>query len=219
MGIELVTTLVTPEERPLAIFGAAASDAVSRALARAGVNVLSSAYAEVPQAGEIVVSPGDRRLRAARIVALPELFGPAVHGIPLGDHGFIRVDQHGSVVDVENVYAAGDAIDFPVKHGGIGSQQADAVAESIAALAGSAITPEPFRPVIHGMLLTDEKPLYLTAHITGGQGASYSSQVTDTPTWTPGAKIAARYLAPYLEGLDNQASESHEDPVPAAPAS
>jgi sulfide:quinone oxidoreductase len=217
MGIMLETTIVTPEERPLAIFGAAASQAVSLALTRAGISVLTSAYAEVPEPGEIVINPGDRRLHAARIVALPELFGPAVRGIPLCDHGFIPVDAHGRVRGVEHVYAAGDAIDFPVKHGGIGSQEADAVAESIAAIAGSGITPEPFRPVIRGKLLTDGEPLYLTAHITGGQGASYSSQVTDTPAWTPAAKIAARYLAPYVEALDEENAPSSRTSAPVAP--
>jgi sulfide:quinone oxidoreductase len=210
MGIDLETTIVTPEERPLAIFGSTASDAVSEKLAGAGVSLITSAYAEIPQAGEIVINPGERRLQAGRIVALPELFGPNVRGIPLGQHGFIRVDPHGKVFDVENIYAAGDAIDFPVKHGGLGSQQADAVAESIAALAGSGVTPEPFRPVIRGILLTDDRPLYLTAHITGGQGASYSSEVNDKPTWSPGSKIAARYLAPYLDELDGKSASPQE---------
>jgi sulfide:quinone oxidoreductase len=44
--------------------------------------------------------------------------------------------------------------------GGLASQQADAAAESIAALAGAAVTPKPFHPVIRGMLLTGEDPLY-----------------------------------------------------------
>ena len=204
MGMSLTATIVTPEDGPLAIFGSTASDAVSAALERAGVKVVASAYAEIPRAGEIVINPGDRVLHADRVIALPELFGPEVRGIQRGDHGFIRVDPHGKTHDEGNIFAAGDAIDFPVKHGGLGSQQADAVAESIAALAGSGVTPEPFRPVIRGMLLTDDKPLYLTAHMTGGQGASYSSQVTDTPAWTPAGKIAARYLAPYLDKLDSQ---------------
>jgi sulfide:quinone oxidoreductase len=116
--------------------------------------------------------------------------------LPGGENGFIRVDSFGQVPDAGPVYAAGDATEFPVKHGGLGSQQADAAAESIAALAGAQLTPEPFTPVIHGMLLTGEKPLYLTAHITGGQG--FSSDVSDTPTWSPPAKIYAKYLAQYL---------------------
>ena len=42
--------------------------------------------------------------------------------------------------------------------------------------------------------------MYLTAKITGGHG--FSSEITDTPTWSPPSKIAAKYLAPYLEQLD-----------------
>jgi hypothetical protein len=37
----------------------------------------------------------------------------------------------------------------------------------------------------------------LSAGITGGHGSS--SPMTDTPTWSPGTKIAATYLAPYLD--------------------
>jgi len=202
MNVELSTTIITPEDSPLAIFGCTASSAIAQRLDRAHVKTINSAYAEVPNSGEVVIYPGDRRLHVNRVIALPELYGPSVRGIPLGQDGFIRVDPCGRVRDVEDVYAAGDAIDFPVKHGGLGSQQADVVAQSIAALAGAPVTPEPFNPVIHGMLLTDDKPLYLTAKITGGHG--FSSEVTDTPTWSPPSKIAAKFLAPYLEQLDRE---------------
>jgi len=202
MGVELATTIVSPEDGPLAIFGATASGAVAELLQRANIQTINSAYAEVPSAGEVVINPGDRRLRVDRVIALPELYGPCVRGIPLGEHGFIRVNPHGRVPDVGPIYAAGDATDFPIKHGGLGSQQADAVAQSIAALAGAPVTPEPFHPVIRGMLLTGEKPRYLTARITGGHG--FSSEITDTPTWSPPSKIASEYLAPYLDGLDRE---------------
>jgi sulfide:quinone oxidoreductase len=202
MQVELSMTIVSPEDSPLAIFGAAASSAIAGLLERAGVQTINSAYAEVPRVGEVVVNPGDRRLLVNRVVALPELYGPAVRGIPLGEHGFIKVDPHGLVREVEDVYAAGDAIDFPIKHGGLGSQQADAVAESIAARAGAPVSPQEFRPVIRGMLLTDEKPVYLTAKITGGHG--FSSEITDEPTWSPPGKIAAKYLAPYLDRQDHE---------------
>jgi sulfide:quinone oxidoreductase len=202
MQIELETTILTPEDTPLAIFGSTASDAVVDLLAAANVETINSAYAEVPSSREVVISPGDRHLQVDRVIALPELHGPGVRGIPLGEHGFIRVDPHCRVPDVECIYAAGDATDFPIKHGGIGSQQADVVAQSIAAQAGASVTPQRFNPVIHGMLLTQEKPRYLTAHITGGRG--FSSEITDTPTWSPGRKIAAKYLAPYLEERDRE---------------
>ena len=199
--IELAVTIVTPEDAPLAIFGSAASGAVSELLEKAGIEVIASAYAEIPAEGELVINPSDRRLKVDRVIALPELYGPSIRGIPLGDHGFIRVNPHGHVPDVGPIYAAGDAIDFPIKHGGLGSQEADTAAQSIALQAGAAVTPEPFHPVVHGILLTGGKPLYLTAQITGGQG--FSSEVSDTPTWSPPSKIAARYLAPYLDARDN----------------
>jgi sulfide:quinone oxidoreductase len=202
MNIDLSTTIITPEDSPLAIFGPEASSAIAQRLAQAHIQTINSAYVEVPTADDVVINPGDRHLHVTRVIALPELYGPAIRGIPLGEHGFIRVDPHGRVRDVEGVYAAGDAIDFPIKHGGVGSQQADVAAQSIAALAGAPVTPEPFNPVIHGMLLTDDKPMYLTAKLTGGHG--FSSEVTDTPTWSPPSKIAAKYLAPYLEELDRR---------------
>jgi sulfide:quinone oxidoreductase len=203
MGVDLETTIVSPEDSPLAIFGVTASSALADVLAKANIKTVYSAYAEVPRSGEIVINPGDRHLHVDRVIALPELYGPSVRGIPLSEHGFIRTDGFGHVADLKDVYAAGDAIDFPIKHGGLGSQQADAVAQSIAALAGADVTPEPFKPVIRGMLLTGEKPLYLTAEISGGQG--FSSQITDEATWSPPSKIAAKYLAPYLDRLDREA--------------
>jgi sulfide:quinone oxidoreductase len=202
MDEELGVTIVTPEDRPLAIFGEAASDAVGELLANAGVSVFTNAYAEVRAGGEIAIEPGDRVLKAERIVALPELYGPPLRGLPTGDHGFLRTDQHGRVHDAGPVYAAGDTTDFPVKFGGLAAQQADAVAEAIAALAGAPLTPRPFTPVIRGMLLTDSKPLYMSARITGGQGSS--SEVSRTPLDPEPAKIAAKYLGPYLHERDTQ---------------
>ena len=204
MNIELETTIVTPEDSPLAIFGKSASSTVAELLSHANIETISSAYAEVPSSRQVVINPGERHLAVDRVIALPELYGPVVHGIPLGDHGFIRVDPHCRVPDVERIYAAGDATDFPIKHGGIGSHQADIAAQSIAALAGASVTPERFNPTIHGMLLTNGKPQYLTAHITGGHG--FSSEITDTPTGSLPSKIAAKYLAPYLQERDRESA-------------
>lgn len=197
MDVALSITIVTPEESPLAIFGSGASEAVSKLLEEAKIKVVGSAYAEVPQWDTVVVNPDDRRLEFDRVVALPELYGPAVRGLPSVEHGFISVDMHSKVHGVERVYAAGDATDFALKHGGIAAQQADAAAEAIAALAGARVEPKPFQPIVYGMLLTGDRPRYLRAHVTGGHG--FSSEVSEEPLWTPPRKIVARYLAPYLE--------------------
>lgn len=197
MGVELTTTLITPEEAPLALLGASASEAVAERLRRARVEVLTNGYAEIPRVGEVLVSPGERLLHVDRAVALPELYGPALRGLPVGQHGFLRIGQHCEVHEVDRVWAAGDCTEFPVKHGGLASQEADAAAEAIARLAAAPVEPQPFRPLVRAMLLTDSKPLYLQARITGGQG--FSSEVSDEPLWSPPSKVSSRYLAPYLE--------------------
>lgn len=194
---ELAITIVTPEDTPLAIFGQGASTGIAELLAEAGIAVIASAYAEIPESGHVVIAPGDRGLEVDRVVALPELMGPAVEGLPGDAHGFIPVDLYGRVRDVERVYAAGDGTDFAIKHGGIAAQQADTVALTIAGLVGAPVEPKPFHPEIHGVLMTGRKPRYLSAHVTGGDG--FSSEITETPTWSPPSKIAARYLAPYLD--------------------
>jgi sulfide:quinone oxidoreductase len=198
MGAELSITIATPEDAPLAVFGAPVSEAVERLLTERGIMTITSAHCEVPSAGQVAIHPGGRTLHVDRIVALPQLAGPSTPGVPsdaIG--GFIPVDEHCRVRALQRVYAAGDATDFPVKHGGIAAQQADTAAESIAALAGAQVQPSKFGPEIHGILLGGDKPLYMSAHITGGHGSS--SEVSDQPTWSPPSKIAAKYLAPYLE--------------------
>lgn len=198
MGIELSITIATPEDSPLALFGSAASAAVERLLVKRDILTITSAHCRVPEAGLVSLQPSARMLHVDRVVALPELFGPSTPGVPGGaSRGFIPTDPYCKVRGLERVYAAGDATDFAVKHGGIAAQQADAAAESIAALAGVAIKPSKFRPEIQGMLLGGDKPLYLSAHITGGHGSS--SHVSEEPIWSPPSKIAAQYLAPYLD--------------------
>lgn len=193
----LSIAIVTPENAPLAIFGSGASDAVSKLLEEAQIEVIASAYAEVPRWDTVVLNPGERRLEVDRVVALPELYGPAVRGLPAAAHGFIPVDMHARVRGVERVYAAGDATDFAIKHGGISALQADAAAEAIAALAGAPVEPQPFHPTIYGMLLTGGSPRYMRARISGGHG--FSSEVSADPLWSPPRKIVAKYLAPLLE--------------------
>ena len=200
MNVTVELTIVTPEETPLAIFGERASGVVAELLEEAGIAVIARAEVRVPAEDRVVILPAGRTLEVDRVIVLPELFGPAVRGLPSSEHGFIPVDAHGAVEGVPGVYAAGDATDFQVKQGGVAAQQADVVAQAIAALAGAPVTPERFRPEIHGMLLTGGHPRYLSAELHGGRGVR--SEVSDEPPQTPAAKITARYLGPYLEKRD-----------------
>jgi sulfide:quinone oxidoreductase len=111
------------------------------------------------------------------------------------DDYFVRVDAFSRVVDTDDVYAAGDITTFPVKQGGIAAQQADVAARVIAAAAGADVTPEPFEPVLRGLVLSSS-PLFLRTELRGGRG---NVSTADTEAlWWPASKIAARYLSPYL---------------------
>ena len=103
------------------------------------------------------------------------------------------------------MFAAGDATAFPIKQGGLAAQQADAVAEAIAAGVGANVDPQPFRPVLRGVLLTGGQPLYLHADLSGADGGD--STISKEPLWWPPDKIAGRYLAPYLSSQVGDAAD------------
>jgi len=187
-------TIVTPEHAPLELFGGRASGCVLEYLEQLGIAFLPSSRIVRVGRGEAVVEPGPRGLRADRVVTLPLLRGPAFRGLPRDRDGFLPIDAHGAVRGVADVYAAGDATDYPIKQGGLATQQADAVAAAIAARAGAPLTPAPFRPVLRGMLVTSERPRYLESDVTG-HGSAYAA---DMPLWWPPTKVAGRHLAPFL---------------------
>jgi sulfide:quinone oxidoreductase len=199
-SVDLDVTIVTAEKRPLAVFGESVSAALTGLLADAEIKLIVGAQAE-SSSGELIVHPGERRLRFDRVVSVPRLVGPAIAGLPADADGFLPITPHCEVSGTERVYAAGDATYFPVKFGAIAAQQADAAASSIAALAGASTEPAPFDGVVHGTLLNgrDDRRLYFTARIEGG--VAQDSRASETPTSSPEAKIAARYLGPYLDKL------------------
>ena len=193
---DVQVTIYTPEDAPLGLFGTQASVAVRVDLEEAGVQAETGVYvAEDPQdPARLILHPGERTLEAERVVALPRAVGLGLPGIPANGRGFIPTDLHGRVPDVDAVWAAGDAIAFPVKQGGLASQQADAAAESIAAHAGAELEPRPYRPVLRGMMLTGRGKAWMRHQPAGGgEGTAVRRAL-----WWPPTKIAGRYLSPYL---------------------
>lgn len=104
--MEVAVSLITPEDAALAIFGERASQAVGRLLGQAGVELVTGAHASVPERGTIVLRPGLRTLRAERVLALPQLFGPSVPGVPAdAPGGFIPIAVQPRWEPVEKVTA------------------------------------------------------------------------------------------------------------------
>lgn len=203
--------IVTPEDEPLQLFGPAAAEAIEPLLKARGILLRTSSRPALVGERTLVLAGGGE-VYADRVITLPELEGPRLRGLPHDQHGFIRVDSHGRVTGLEDVYAAGDATAFPLKQGGLAAQQADAVAESIAAKLGVPIQPQPFTPVLRGLLMTGGAPLYLRAEpqrlpreatvaieaAPVRPNARQASSAAGQPLWWPPAKVAGRYLAPFL---------------------
>jgi sulfide:quinone oxidoreductase len=210
-GVSAPVWLVTPEEEPLELFGPAAGRAIEPMLRAQGIRLRTSSRPALVRR-RVMVLAGGAELHVDRVIALPELDGPRLSGVPHDQHGFIPVDGNGRVRGLANVYAAGDVTSFPLKQGGLAAQQADAVAEAIAAELGIPITPKPFSPVLRGLLITDGAPLYMRAEPQRlGRGTSVAIEATPLrrkapgasaasgqALWWPPAKIAGRYLSPFL---------------------
>jgi sulfide:quinone oxidoreductase len=205
-GADATIELVTPEPQPLQLFGSTAGQAIGELFDLHGINIVTNTIPQAARDG-VLEFVGTGQVPADRVVALPRLEGPRLEGVPHDPNGFVPVDEHQRVLGHEDVFAAGDIADFPVKQGGLAAQQADVAADAIAAAAGADVDPQPFKPVLRGLLLTGLTPRFMRAE----PGKSETALDTEALWWPP-AKIVGRYLAPFLaERLDMSAS-----PPPAA---
>ncbi|MGB7587544.1 MAG: FAD-dependent oxidoreductase [Solirubrobacterales bacterium] len=193
-GIPTEVALVTPEPTPVAPFGRLAGKAVEEMLRLRRI-AFHSAVPLRAEPGRLLIEAGED-IVADAVVALPELTPHRISGLPQDELGFIPVDEYGRVKGLAGVYAAGDTTNFPLKQGGLAAQQADVAAEAIAADLGQSIEPQPFRPVLRGLLLTGRAPRYLRAEVVRGRVTRSSAR--EEPTWWPPTKIAGRRLGPFL---------------------
>jgi sulfide:quinone oxidoreductase len=191
-GADVELTVATPEQRPLQLFGPAASQSVAEQLEAHGIRLWTDTIPSRVEEG-FLQFVGTGHIEVDRVVALPRIEGPRLPGVPHDSNGFVPTDAHARVRGVHDVYAAGDLTDFPLKQGGLAAQEADAAAEAIAAAAGANIVPRPFAPVLRGLMLTGLTPRYMETEL-----GSLDSQLDTEPLWWPPAKIAGRYLGPFL---------------------
>jgi sulfide:quinone oxidoreductase len=198
-----VVTLVTAEREPLEAFGAPAAEMIRAELHASGVDLVCGAAATVASDRLVRLGPG-RELRVARVVHLPLLAGPRLAGVAYDTAGFVLADEHERTVDGDDsVFAIGDGAAGAFKQGGLAAQQADAVAERIAACAGALERPpRPYVPTLRGLIRTEHGPRYLRAEPPGGEGECL---VSDQCLWWPPSKVASRWLTPWLAARDAEA--------------
>ena len=118
----------------------------------AGISVVTGRLrARRAEHGRLAIQPGARRLEVGPRRGAAARSGPRVAGLPADDAGFIPTDAHGARRGRRGVWAAGDGTTFPIKQGGLAAQQADAAAERRRARRRRH-RPQPFRPVLRGVL-------------------------------------------------------------------
>ncbi len=93
-GARCEVRVLTAEDVPLAAFGPSAGGSVVQALRRAGVEIVTGAAVTSFDWGQIRSADG-RVHPADRVVALPEMRGPAIEGLPSNDDGFILLRRRG----------------------------------------------------------------------------------------------------------------------------
>jgi sulfide:quinone oxidoreductase len=194
LQLEPKIVVLTPESTPLSIFGEDASAAVAGRLAARHVEVEPDV--QVGESGGELLRDDGSPVAAGAAIALPRIDGPSIPGLPSERDGFVPIDEHCRVIGCDDVYAAGDGTSFPIKQGGIASQQADAAAEHLAYTMGVRIEPQPFRPVLRGELLTGADSIKMLHTINDGE----EGLVSPDYLWWPRLKVGGRYLSAWLAG-------------------
>ena len=199
-GLAIETTIVTPEPEPLTMFGQEASGLVRGVLEARGVRFVGGAIAkDVQRDGSLALADGGT-IQADRVVALPELRGRQFTGVPASRSGFVPVDASGRVEGLREVYAAGDMTTSPIKQGGLAAQQADVVAQTIAAALGVRVKQVRAPHVLQARLLGGERPVLLRTEFDWtGQPTRAKLVRADNERAARADKVVGRYLVPYLE--------------------
>jgi sulfide:quinone oxidoreductase len=195
--------LVSPELTPLQVFGAQASRLVADLLTERGVNFVGESDPQhVERGGTLALGSGET-VEADCVVAVPELRGPRITGVPTDRAGFITTDALGGVIGLSDVYAAGDMTSFPIKQGGLAAQQADIVAQRIASDHGVSVKEPRVEHVLNAQLVGGTHPVFLRTELDEfGQAAAATLQrqrPEDDASCTSPEKVFGRYLTPYLQ--------------------
>ena len=194
--------LVSPETMPLQVFGAQASRLVADLLAERGVRFIGESDPQhVERDGALSLGSG-ASLDADCVVAVPELRGPRITGVPTDAWGFVTTDSLGAVTGLPDVYAAGDMTSFPIKQGGLAAQQADLIAQRIASDHGATVKELRVQHVLRARLIGGAQPVFLRAELDEfGQATAATLQfqcLEDSESLASLEKVFGRYLTPYL---------------------
>ncbi len=115
-------------------------------------------------------------------------------GLPADEHGFINVDPASrQVKEHPEIYAVGDASDFPLKMGYLASAQADAAADHLSAHLHGREARVHFKPTAVVMLDTLDRAAFVRVPLNG-QGKTQRYRVGVSPTWRMSKQVLGVYV-------------------------
>jgi NADPH-dependent 2,4-dienoyl-CoA reductase/sulfur reductase-like enzyme len=139
------------------------------------------------------------------VTAPPHRAGARYDGLPADEHGFLHVESATrQVVGHPEIYAPGDAGDFPLKDAFLALLQADAAADHIAAVVTGRRSKRQFEPVSVQIIEMLDKAAFaqLPLELTGDPdhpvrlraGADGEYKVGVSPAWRAGKRMFSSYL-------------------------
>jgi sulfide:quinone oxidoreductase len=159
------------------------------------------------EVGAHEASFADGRIERCDLLVTIPPHAPSVRydGLPVDERGFLRVHSATrQVLGHPELYAPGDAADFPLKDAFLALLQADAAAEHVAAVVTGSQFTRPFDPVsmnVIDMLDTAafaQLPLEVTSDpdhpVRLRSGAEAEYKVGVSPRWRMGKRMLASYL-------------------------
>lgn len=193
-------TWTTFEHTYIQAFGPRLHEVVSAEFERRGITGLVEHAVERVEPGEAVFANGEAVGYDLLVSFPPYVAAAAFAGLPADERGFLRTEPATREVSGHpEIFAAGDAGDFPVKQAFLAFLQADAVAEQIAARALGGEAPAGFDPISMCVMEQFDKatfakvPLRVTGdpehpvEVRPGAGAEY--RVGSSLPWRGGKKL------------------------------
>lgn len=198
-------TWSTFERSFIQAFGPRLHEVVTDEFAERGVDGHTEEVVTEVRPGEVVYADGSTRPYDELISFPPYIAAQNYDGLPADDRGFLETDlETRQVQGRPEIYAPGDAGDFPVKQAFLAMLQADAAADHISSELSDREFTQAFDPVSMCVMEMLDKatfaqvPLRLTGdpaqpvEVRPGAGDDYKVGVS--PLWRLGKKVLGFYL-------------------------
>jgi NADH dehydrogenase FAD-containing subunit len=197
-GVDI--TWSTCERSYIQAFGPRLHELVSDEFAERGIDGHVEEVVSEVESGQVRYEDGSSRAYDELIAFPPYVAAVDYEALPTDERGFIATtSETRQVAGHPDIYAPGDAGDFPVKQAFLAFLQADAVAEHIAAVTGEEEFERPFDPISMCVMEMFDKatfaqvPLELTGDpsqpVAVRPGAGDDYKVGTSKAWRLGKKV------------------------------